>query len=164
MFRTIALSTALTVIATASWSQETCAPGASSNCALFLKGAFLVHAVDDTRFLIGVDLERDASKRDGRVDHLFLLSGVGLPSGWLDGDEVSGLIWIDPEGKSISLKSKGQHPRILSLEGVTWSHYWGYGTSGPKLAALVNARRSETCGHQPDSCWHVDGVSIDFPG
>lgn len=166
MFKSVAVAAISASMAVPVAADDVCTPGHAPTCNLHLKGTFLVHAVDEKRILVAIDVHDEGVTGDGRVDHLFLITHLEKPTRESEGTVGTleqGVLTIDSDARHIKLKADGEALRLLPLKDVNWSHYWGYGVAGMRIADLRRATQAEECDHVAGSCWRVDGSRINFP-
>ncbi len=166
MIKTSAFIFLLVIASRISSAQDmACSPGIDPQCMLSLRGDVLLHVVDDRRVLIAVDTDPVGTAGHGRLDNLFLLTGAQIPNGWLALTQpVQASFSLEPTGRYFELKVQDRSRFQLDLDGVQWSHYWGYGDdSAAMLTDLPNAQAADDCAHMAGSCWRVNGFEITFP-
>ena len=156
------LITTLTVIVLAipqAWADPCVNLAEPSTCRL--EGRIFALAVDDSRFLVGVDSKDSQGDTDGVVDLLFLFAD-NQPPGKLPSDIVSGSMWIDTGEKIAEVRPDAGAPIAINFRDRATSVYGGFGPNH-RLELLESIQLSPECDHVEGSCWFVEDWNIGFP-
>ena len=166
MFKIIVITALLTFAGSTNSAQgTTCIHSVGTNCMMSVRGSVLVHAVDESRILIAVDVDEAGSSDYGGLDHLFLFTDARQSSDWpVLAQPVIASLSIDSTQQYLELKVRDGARFQINLAKVQWSHYWGFDpASAVRLTDLTSAQRAPDCDHVQGSCWEANGLQFGFP-